>query len=59
MTVSELCFLTARELARRIREKDVSCVEAMEETQFGDSHGNNWINSTKVPWFLFSKHLSD
>ena len=30
MTVSELCFLTARELARRIREKDVSCVEVME-----------------------------
>ena len=30
MTVSDLCFLTARELARRIREKEVSCVEVME-----------------------------
>ncbi len=30
MSASELCFLTARELARRIREKEVSCVEVME-----------------------------
>ena len=30
MTGSDLCFLTARELARLIREKEVSCVEAME-----------------------------
>ena len=30
MTASELCFLTATELARRIRARDVSCVEVME-----------------------------
>lgn len=30
MSSSELCFLTATELARRIREKEVSCVEVME-----------------------------
>ena len=30
MPASELCFLTARELGRRIRGKEVSCVEVME-----------------------------
>jgi amidase len=30
MSQSELCFLEATELARRIRTKDVSCVEVME-----------------------------
>jgi amidase len=30
MLASELCFMEARELAQRIRHKDVSCVEVME-----------------------------
>jgi len=31
MPIAELCFLTATELARRIRAKDLSCREVMEE----------------------------
>ncbi len=30
MSQSELCFLEARDLARRMRDKEVSCVEVME-----------------------------
>ena len=30
MSVSELCFTTAKELSRRIRDKDVSALEVME-----------------------------